>query len=128
MQHDDEVRIAYHDSLEQSPHQPRIKQAMEAVVAELFSAAYVPSANSAKRMIWQEASYYKQDDGLSCGVYLVENMVKHASGCIGRKQGLTQEWRQAHLDLLREQQPEYYAKHVDLVADATVAVRACFGH
>jgi hypothetical protein len=123
-----EVRIAYHDSLESSPHQQQIKLVMEAVVGELFSAAYDPSANSAKRMVWQEVSHYKQDDGSSCGVYLVENMVKHACGCIGRRQGLTLEWRQEHLDLLRRKMPAYYATHVDLAANDPVAVPVRFAH
>ena len=85
---------------------------MEAVVGELFNA-------KAGRMRWCDASRYKQDDGCSCGVYLVENMFSHVNHSIPRKRPPSAlELREAHLNLLEAREPRYYQTHVALAQDA----------
>ncbi len=95
----DAINITYYDSSVGDSYQKILEPVIRSVVSELYG----------KKENWTEKSYYKQTDGCSCGVYLVDNIIKDVFSSIGKKINAVQR-RQQHLDLLKKHDPNYYNK------------------
>jgi hypothetical protein len=99
------LSLVYYDSLSQENDvlPLRLKSAFE----ECFSGCRVELSRS---------NTYKQEDGTSCGAYLVENIMRDLGDAL--KKGSAEAFRAFHLSNLQEEEPAYYQKHLDLLPQA----------
>lgn len=93
--HDDAVQLTYYDSLnDKSTYKNLVLPAAAAALGDIFEG---------KTLRIQDKSYYQQDDGASCGVYLIENIYKHLADVIPKKL-TTEAWRERHIQVLAEKE------------------------
>jgi hypothetical protein len=105
------VELTYYDSLSTKPYRNIVKTAAESAVKEIYAGFSV---------CWRESGRYQQEDGYSCGAYLVENILhdlSSLSGYVIPKKASAERWRVNHLGFLQINDEAYYAKHLQMAQE-----------
>ncbi len=108
------VECTYYDSLSSEPYKDVVGSAAVNAVKEVYAGFSVS---------FRVHSRYKQQDGSSCGAYLIENMMHDLRPSVISKKCDAELFRNAHLRFLRERDPIYYDKHLQMAqANANASI------
>lgn len=102
-EHPGKLKLTYFDSSNTPTYENIVMQAAVAAFKEVYQTHDIHTVN---------ATYYHQEDGFSCGAYMIENMIKHVFNAIPRRNVNAESLRMQHLDLLELDRNDYYQKHL----------------